>query len=835
MSRALEFIHFLRAVAADARRLTGSELTEAWRGPSQPLDAESALLLAVAVEAANFSFEPDVRYSGHVLRPADRVVLFSPVASGKPSSGYLAAAAIARLGVIVASADGAVVPEERDVLRTRTLAAIDLAEDEQRRLSAYIEWLLDTPISLDAAEREAAELSADTKLRIGTFLVAVAQADRHISAPERWILAGSFALLGLTSSQLEKAITAAEPVTTKPAEDVIEELAQLLTTSIAPMAIDPRFIRADRLAQGALESNLGSDRPKTDIPGFEAELAARWSGVDPGSRKRAGSLLALVPSRERWQDFLRAWKSASLSYWLLHASECPHALAVLFGGFAFFEYDETSFWPQFKRDLWPMSEAQVADLRGAHERAIKALGLEMVRNASLDRMIVGSAVHHIGVPLSLWADFLAVADHTLRQPAWRSWSTEQWVADVSIRCGPRTRLLNFLKANETAARETIEELGQIRDYAMTDPATTIEDLADLAHVQFLRDEYFDEIPETAEFFRPDNLLSLFAGRYFLRYDDERDRIDVHLPRLDEPGNAVWRVGDCEQAARREPSWMAIDSAAFGRWVDVHLDASGTSRRTKRIAGIRDWGLYDQRREAFLELDLGRAPELRMGDYLLVSARAMTHMKRTGFLGQYPENQVVNLADGTRCFVTRLSPAAPDGSLQLRWATGDGELREGAVIFRTRLATGTRTIKIHGIERPMGDPSLPWFFLHPGPYPPINHADLPNVAYTKLSNTGSASAYVRLKRYAELGVVATRGDGAWRLDQERADVQRTGDIVEVWMLGRPTNMWALGNQTAPHSIEVIGKDGLTYLHGTWPASCEWDLRNRLAQHGVEVAS
>ena len=101
----------------------------------------------------------------------------------------------------------------------------------------------------------------------------------------------------------------------------------------------------------------------------------------------------------------------------------------------------------------------------------------------------------------------------------------------------------------------------------------------------------------------------------------------------------------------------------------------------------------------------------MGDYVLVSARPLTHMKRKGFLGEFPGNQATNLEDGTRCFVTRLSPAALDGSLEVRWSTASGDLREHVVTFRTRLSTRTRTITVNGVERAMGD-SLPALVLPP---------------------------------------------------------------------------------------------------------------------------
>lgn len=573
------------------------------------------------------------------------------------------------------------------------------------------------------------------------------------------------------------------------------------------------------------------DKPN-EMSDWESDFARQWAALPATERRRAGSLLTLVPQRAKWQGFIGAWKASSLGYWLAHRTEYPHALAVLFGGFAFYEYDEKSFWPQFRRDLWSLTENQRVAIRDAHAAALERLGLDLARNQADDRMTVASAVHHIGVPLSLWADFLGVAEHILRQDNWETWTSERWQVDVTTRCGPRTRLRDFLTANEASARRTIRELGEIRDFATAEPTSTIEDLAAVANLPFLRDEFFDEVPETAEFFRPDNLISLFARRCFLRYEDETSRLQIHLPAVEEPSGFVWRVGDLEKEALREPSWFTIDAAGFDDLIDVHLDGP-IGRHTKRIAGIGEWGVYDQRREAFLDLDLRHPSQRRMGDYVLVSSRPLAHMTRVGFLEEFPENQVVRLADGARCYVTRLSPAGPEGSLTVRWATAEGDPRAHTVTFHTSLAMRAHTMLINGAERPMGDPSLPWYFLRPGPYPPITYASLLQMELTKMDNQGSASAYARLRRYVDEGAIVARADGAWRLDQQRARITRIGDSIEVSLLGLPTCMWGLGRDQEPLSVKIVGEGGLTCLRATWPASYESTILERLRRYDIDV--
>lgn len=211
------------------------------------------------------------------------------------------------------------------------------------------------------------------------------------------------------------------------------------------------------------------------------------------------------------------------------------------------------------------------------------------------------------------------------------------------------------------------------------------------------------------------------------------------------------------------------------------------------------------------------------------------MRRSGFLDHFTENQSERLTDGTRCWVTRLSPAGPEGWLMMRWATADGGLAAHTVTFKTRLTTRSRTMFIHGVERPIGDPSLPWYFLRPGPYPPITYATLPRLELTKMNNQGSASAYARLERYMKEGVIVARADGAWRLGRERARITGIGDTVEILLLGLPTHMWALGNGQEPLSLEIIGEGGLTYLRSTWPAVREASIRETLRRYDIDVVA
>jgi hypothetical protein len=141
---------------------------------------------------------------------------------------------------------------------------------------------------------------------------------------------------------------------------------------------------------------------------------------------------------------------------------------------------------------------------------------------------------------------------------------------------------------------------------------------------------------------------------------------------------------------------------------------------------------------------------------------------------------------------------------------------------------------------MPDPSLPWYFLRPGPYPPVTYAALSSMELTRMHDSGNASTFARLKGYTKEGVIVARADGAWMLDHERARVRRRrdaahGEVVEVRLLGRPTNMWNLGRDREPLAVELVGEGGLTYVRAIWPVDYESAIRERLRRYGLDVVN
>ena len=88
------------------------------------------------------------------------------------------------------------------------------------------------------------------------------------------------------------------------------------------------------------------------------------------------------------------------------------------------------------------------------------------------------------------------------------------------------RLKRFLIDNREVATTFVKEILDARQILTNNPNYTI---ADLKQACFLRPEYFDEVPETAEFLRPENPESLFQDRARLICDLQRRCISVQLP------------------------------------------------------------------------------------------------------------------------------------------------------------------------------------------------------------------------------------------------------------------------------------------------------------------
>src|ERR1700675_4419767 len=145
--------------------------------------------------------------------------------------------------------------------------------------------------------------------------------------------------------------------------------------------------------------------------GFEKELQR----VEITERQKAGALLFAVPNHASWEEFLTTVKE-EWRVWRHDLTGHPSCLLVLYGGLAFYEYDENTFWPQFAKAVGSdrLGANQQGEINVAFAKAVESLGLKIRRREGRTDY-VGSAIYHIGVPLSLWDGFLEICEWALWQ------------------------------------------------------------------------------------------------------------------------------------------------------------------------------------------------------------------------------------------------------------------------------------------------------------------------------------------------------------------------------------------------------------------------------------
>ena len=403
---------------------------------------------------------------------------------------------------------------------------------------------------------------------------------------------------------------------------------------------------------------------------FQGNLKA----IRDEERQKAGALLSIIPERDEWDKFLEAIKN-EWETWKNDLTRYPNCLIALYDGLAFYEYGENRFWPQFAKAIGRESipNNQRNDINNCFSKVAVNIGL-IIQHRPNWTDYNGSAVYHIGVPLSLWDGFLEICEWALWRDDWKSFPNKQWIETIAKLAGGRVRLKTFLTENREAASMLIQEVIDARKILIDDESLSI---ADIAQASILRSEYFEEVPETAEFLRPNNPESLFRGRAILIWNDQRGLISLYLPAIDKDKlPAMWHIGGLEQKAASTSDELVLNSLAFASLIKIKLE-SGKHSEISRLRGIKPWGLFD----------LGRGNKLVNADreqlpyrsYVLVSPEKIQSLTRKGFEEEdNPINDPFELSDGTICFITHLWPNDKHGLVCIRH-----EDKESTIRFRSR--------------------------------------------------------------------------------------------------------------------------------------------------------
>jgi hypothetical protein len=380
---------------------------------------------------------------------------------------------------------------------------------------------------------------------------------------------------------------------------------------------------------------------------WEGKFEKDWPKGDP---KKAGFLLSIIPGRTDWDEFLLSvkveWKT-----WHDNLQSLPYCLLMLYGGLAFYEYDYNTFWPQFANavgtDAFPANRQ--TEINHAFQEIAEELGLK-INKGTHHVDYVGSAVWHIGIPLSLWGGFLDVCEWALWRDDWKTLPGEEWAESIKNRVGGRPRLCRFLINNREVASVFIKDMLDAREILMKDSSLS---LADLAQACLTRTEYFEDVPETADFLRPENTDSLFSDRARLVWDDNNCSICLHLPGVARNKlPATWEIGTLSKRASATPDMLALDSQSFQDSLLLKL-RSDSGDEGQRIRGLRPFGLFDGEKNRFINIDMEQLP---LRSYLLISPDKLDGISRKGFAEEdYPVNEPYELNDGATCYITRLWP------------------------------------------------------------------------------------------------------------------------------------------------------------------------------------
>lgn len=412
----------------------------------------------------------------------------------------------------------------------------------------------------------------------------------------------------------------------------------------------------------------------TSVANWERQVVPQLQAIEVSFRSKGAVLLPLVPSFTDWDEFTAAVKS-EWAMWKKDLLRYPAALVLLYAGLAFYEYDDNTFWPHFAAAAGsgPLPANQQQEINGAFAKAAKRFGLVLkLRGKGTD--YVGSAVNFIGVPLALWDGFLTICEWALWRKDWKGLTDTDWADAIEKRSGSRRRLKAFLTDNRELATNLVQDILDVREILATNPDLALDGIA---QASILRTEYFDEVPETAEFLRPDNPESLFQGRARIVWNERRKNLAVQLPGVSRDKlPATWHMGSRSQLAATSPDEFPLDSEAFCNSLVLTLK-NRTGNESQRLRGLRSWGLFDIISGRLINVN---TDELQLKSYTLIAQKEIDILSRSGFEeDDYPANECFKLRDGTDCFITRLWPTGNRAELRLQ----DGPESSKIISFRTR--------------------------------------------------------------------------------------------------------------------------------------------------------
>ncbi len=295
--RALDSFISDRIAGSDNAIIAADELLFYWpvTNPLKVTKSE-AVQLAQSCEKLGIGIEPDVRFGGPPPASGGSIVVFrrSQNAPAAPSPEYSAAVLLARLGVTVGSANGALATLEREELHRSVGDAFELAAAERRRLDAHIEWLIAAGPGTAGLKKQLAAMTADQRLRISAYVTRVAAADGVVDAAEMRALEKIYNSLGLSTDDLYRNMHATISGGETPTPAV--------TSKSSPFALDRGRLQI-KLAETASVSSLLADvfaDEDTAVPSAYASSAVVSATVLGSLDDAQSELLRELAHRSEW-------------------------------------------------------------------------------------------------------------------------------------------------------------------------------------------------------------------------------------------------------------------------------------------------------------------------------------------------------------------------------------------------------------------------------------------------------------------------------------------------------------------------------------------------------
>lgn len=541
------------------------------------------------------------------------------------------------------------------------------------------------------------------------------------------------------------------------------------------------------------------------LPGWEKRFDFALRQISENERGKAGTVLAVIPDRDDWEDFVADVRK-EWWHWEWVFTLNPGCMVALYDGAAFYNYKSGAFWNDFSDVVGspPIPANQQTTINRSYTKAGRRFGLHITEGS-----FVVSAVAHIGIPISMWEGFLQICEWALWTEEWSQINEHAWHEAMTRRLGGRALLIKFLVENRHTAMQFVREMLDARRVLSADRALTV---SEIAQALILRTEYFDEVPETADFLRPEDPDSLFTDRARLAWSEERQTISLHLPAVHHgllP--AVWRLDDHKQPAASTALDFPINGRAFAKTLRLKLASKGDETQ-QRIAGINRWALYDEARLRFVNHDRDLLP---VSQYTLISQHRLTpHLD--GWQHD-PEEPCIDLesqlADGTPIFLTKLFAESRRPKLKI----GDGNWIKFAPRRSVALRVFFASTQLNAARFFLTPDGMIHSELWPRPFLDVplslvRDDDIPSEFAVFLDGQPACGKWVTFEYdpHHSTEETAERAFCFWRWDEvplqaarQRANIHRTLTALDTKTLEPPQQDW-LGRHTVYVQSRRLGR-------------------------------